>query len=327
MTDISRTICLRIFLPGQKKFLGILFFFLVLFCGCNPGAAAYQVDKVVAVVNEQVITERELEREMERELKQQARMRPEISKQERKDKQKQVLEYMINNILFQQEAERLEIQVSDSEVEMHLERIKQEHNLDSQDLKNFLSQQDMDIQDYKDWLKEEIKRNMLLSSRVRQKVVVTEEEIQEYYQDNQELYEQPGDVKLQLIMHADRDRLQEIRAEIEAGELEFSEAAREFSQGPSADQGGEMGSLSWDDLSGSWQEALLPMQPGEMSEVFTLEDNYALILLQEKQIKSQTPLQEVRDDIRERIYQRKLERRYQEFVQDLRSRAAVDIRL
>ncbi|MGM0424293.1 MAG: SurA N-terminal domain-containing protein [Thermodesulfobacteriota bacterium] len=302
-------------------------FFMLLSWSCGAEAAANLVDKVVAVVNEEVITQSELEREMERELKQQAQMRPEISQQERENKQKQVLEYMINNILFQQEANRLEIQVSESEVERHLERIKSEHGLDSDDLKEFLANQDMDFQEYKQWLKEEIKRSRLLSSMVRQKVVVTEEEIQDYYQENEQQFQEPGEVELQLILHPDQSRLQEIKVSIENGELEFAEAARKYSQGPGADQGGDLGALAWEDLSGAWQDVLLQMQPGEMSEVFAVQENYALILLQEKHIKSQTPLKEVREKIEEHIYQRKLEQRYQEYVQTLRSRAAVNVRL
>ncbi|MFP4480465.1 MAG: SurA N-terminal domain-containing protein [Desulfohalobiaceae bacterium] len=314
-------------LSRQSSFLLSIVFLLLLFWTYCGEAAANAVDKVVAVVNDEVITKSDLEREMDRELKLQAEMRSEISSQERENQQRQVLEYMINNILFQQEADRLKIQVSDSEVERHLERIKKEHGLDSQDLKDFLAQQDMDIQQYKQWLQEEIKRSRLLSSMVRQKVVVTEEEIQDYYEENEEQFQEPGEVELQLILHTEKSRLQEIKDQIDKGELEFEEAARKFSQGPGAEQAGKLGSLDWNDLSKSWQEALLQLRPGEMSEVFAVQEHYALILLQEKHIQSQVSLQEVQEDIRQRIYQRKLEERYQEYVQNLRSRAAVDVRL
>lgn len=294
---------------------------------CSFQVAAELVDRVIAVVNDEVITLQELQQEMEKDLIQRGSMRPELSDEQRKDLKNQVLEFMINNILFQQEAQRLGIRVSNSEVDNRLQLIEQEHGLTRQDLQNFLEAQNMDIQEYRQWLKEEITRSRLLRAMVRQKVVVTQEEIETYYEENIQEFEKPAQVALQVIVHRDKEKLASIRDMISSGELAFQEAAREFSQGPSADQGGDLGSLAWKDLSPAWQNILQDLEPGEMSKVFPVQNDYALILLREKQIDDHLSLQDVREEIQNRIFERKLEQRYQEYVQALRSRAAVDVRL
>ncbi len=307
------------------SFGSVLIVFFIFFCGFQ--VAAELVDRVIAVVNDEVITLQELQQEMEKDLIQRGGMRPELSDQQRKDLKNQVLEFMINNILFQQEAQRLGIRVSNSEVDNRLQQIEQEHGLTRQDLQNFLEAQNMDIQEYRQWLKEEIIRSRLLRAMVRQKVVVTQEEIETYYEENIQEFEKPAQVALQIILHRDKEKLANIRDRISSGQLDFQEAAHEFSQAPSADQGGDLGSLAWKDLSPAWQNILQDLEPGEMSEVFPVQNDFALIRLREKQIDDKLSLQDVREEIRNRIFERKLEQRYQEYVQTLRSRAAVDVRL
>lgn len=85
--------------------------------------------------------------------------------------------------------------------------------------------------------------------------------------------------------------------------------------------------MKWKDLRQNWKEALRNVGPGEMSDIFPLQGRYALLYVQDMTSGGSRSLDEVRDQIRDAIYAQKLEDRYQEYIQSLRSKAVVDVRL
>jgi peptidyl-prolyl cis-trans isomerase SurA len=234
---------------------------------------------------------------------------------------------MVNDLLLKQEAERFEISVSDVEVENRIDQIRQQRDLSQEDFEKLLDRQGMTLVEYKDRIREDIKKNRVLSSMVRQKVVVTEQEMQEYYQNNLDAYTKPKSVHLRLLLLQDRRELRTLRDRIRSGELSFPQAAREHSQGPGADQGGDLGRMDWADLAKNWKEALKNVTAHETSDIFPLQGQFALLYVEKIHSGGTRPLEEVRDQIRDRIYARKLEDRYQEYIQSLRSKAVVDVRL
>jgi peptidyl-prolyl cis-trans isomerase SurA len=300
----------------------LLWFFLVV---AGPARAATMVDRIVAVVNGEIITLYELNQEVQSTL---ATMKADsINEKQVEGIRSRVLQSMVNDLLLKQEAERFEISVSDVEVENRLDQIRQQRDLSQEDFQKLLDRQGMTLAEYKDRIREDIKKNRVLSSMVRQKVVVTEQEMQEYYQNNLDAYTKPRSVHLRLLLMQDRQELLSLRDRIRSGELSFTQAAREHSQGPGADQGGDLGRMDWADLANNWKEALKSVSADEMSDIFPLRGQFALLYVEKIHSGGTRPLEEVRDQIRDRIYARKLEDRYQEYIQSLRSKAVLDVRL
>jgi len=290
------------------------------------GAAAKTVNRIVAVVNGEVITLFDLQKEMGNPLLQ-SRSQQLASRQGSMAHKKKVLRSMVNHELFEQEAERLEITVSDVEVENQIEQIKRERDLSNEELEESLEQSGLTMKGFKEKLRQDIKINRLLSSMVRQKVVVSEEEIATYFEEHKEQYVTPKKLHLRIILHPSRQKLRTVKERIEQGEISFTEAAGKHSQGPGADQGGDLGLVNWKDLRSTWKEAIGGLEPGDMSRVFSMQGNAALLKLESVQSRSSRQLSEVRDSIRQKIYSQKLKDRYEEYVQELRSKAVVDVRL
>lgn len=163
---------------------------------------------------------------------------------------------------------------------------------------------------------------------VRQKVVLTEEELRDYFREHKEEFLSPRKVKLSLILMRDREKLRSLRADISQGKRGFSRVARRHSLGPNAGKGGDMGMVKYEDLNRRIRDVVENLEPGEMSSVFSLEGGYALVRLDEEMTgRGKDAFSRVRDKVQKQAYARKVRERYQEYVDKLRSKAVVDIRL
>jgi len=111
------------------------------------------------------------------------------------------------------------------------------------------------------------------------------------------------------------------------GTISFDQAARQYSRGPGAAQGGDIGVLAWNDLAGAWRSALEGLEVGRMSPLFSVQDQPALLKLLDEKAGEVKPLPEVQDQIREKLMQPRLEARYDEYLDRLRDQSVIDIRL
>lgn len=290
------------------------------------GTFAKTVNRIVAVVNGEIITMYDLQKEMGNPLLQRQNQQLQ-SRQGSAAQKKKVLTSMVNHELFEQEAKRLEITVSDVEVENQIDQIMKERDLSKQELEESLEQSGMTMKGFKEKLRQDIKINRLLSSMVRQKVVVSDEEIKAFYEKHKEQYVTPKRLHIRIILHSSQQKLRALKQRIEQGEISFAEAARKHSRGPGAEQGGDLGLVNWKDLGSTWKEQIEPLNPGDLSRVFSTQGNAALLKLESLQSSSSQQLSKVRDEIRQKIFSKKLKQRYQEYVQELRSKAVVEVRL
>jgi len=303
-------------------------FLLVVLLTCPAPGQTETVNEIVAVVNGEAITRFELQNTMNSSLAS-SRVGPKVAQMKGDaDEERRVLRSMINEMLFRQEADRLGITVSDETVRSRLEQIRRKNGLSREELKAYLARQGRDLSQFQDMIRRKIKVNRLLGSMVQQKVVVTEQELRDYFEKHKRELLGPRRISLSLILMQDKQKLKALRARISKGELSFAEAARRHSRGPNADSGGDLGEMTSKDLSSGVRRVVQGLEPDEMSEVFSLKDGYAVVHL-DKVLSSGKgdAFSRVRDKMRKKIYSRKVRQRYREYVGKLRSKAVIDIRL
>ena len=140
------------------------------------------IDRIVAIVNGEIITLFELNEQVKPYLE---KFRgKELGTAEKKaiwELKKQALDQMINDILLRQEAEKYKIKVSDMEIENFIRQFKQRNNLTEEQFLNQLKLQGMTREDYKRQIRNNILKHRLIGAMVKRKVVVTQEEIEKYY--------------------------------------------------------------------------------------------------------------------------------------------------
>ncbi|MFW6230315.1 MAG: peptidylprolyl isomerase, partial [Halanaerobium sp.] len=188
--------------------------------------------------------------------------------------QKLKLEQLITNELLVQEAKNRGIEVSDQDMnkifDQQVNALKEQNDLNDEQLEEAIQQQGFEsMQQYKDMFFEN-NMNGFLVNKLREEVVkevnISDEEAKEYYEDNQQQFETSEQKKVSHILFDEEEKAEEILAEINDG-ADFAEMAREYSTGPTAENGGDLGFITADEqgLDRTFRDAAMELSVGEVS--------------------------------------------------------------
>lgn len=292
-------------------------------------ASPFLLDRVVAVVDREVITWSELFRAMEFELGMDLRNLSEADRSRFfKENEARFLETLIDRKLQLQAAKRLDISASSEEVKEAVEGIKKKYNLSESDFNESLKAEGMTIDEYKERLSEQIILSKVVSQQVRSKVIVSEMEINDYLSKNKGSTYRIRQILIKKTKDRDRDLMmktaQEAMARIKAGE-DFSVVAFSLSEDPSAKTGGDLGVIKRELLSKEFLDVISKMKVGDVSEPFFTDKGLHIIKLDESL--EQTGQEEMREIARKKLYERKFNEAYKAWIRSLRERAFIEVRL
>ena len=328
---------------GVRFFIRILFFCLVFvfvmpFLGLaqngNGANSAYvtsgkTVSGVAAVVNGEMVSLRDLQQQSAPEIAR-ARITRNDPKAEEKVNaiQRKVLDSIVLDILIRQEAERFGVKASEADVDAEIKKILTNNKIDLITLERSLVSQGLSL----DFLKQRIRNNTtnsrLMQMMVTHKVLVPTAELEKYYNAHPEEFMKDKKVTLQVIMfppqlHAEADG---IVAKIKSGQLSFEQAAKTYSVGPKADQGGKIGAINWEELSPLWRKALAGVRVGGISPIFLMEESDAILKLAGEEPGQPKSFKEAELEVEAILKEPLLQERYKEYTKGLRDKAVVDIR-
>ena len=299
---------------------------LALLLAASPVHAA--LNGVAAVVNGEMITAFDLDAEMAPEAMRRG-LNPKDPAQaaQLEALSRATLERMINNIILTQEAQRLKVSVSDSEVDNEIQQIMSRNKLTPQEFQRQLQLQRMTEKDFRERLRSGLLRNRLLANMVGRKVIVTKEEIADYYEAHKQTFMNNQRVRFAVIVYPPTENADKQAARIRNGKASFEQVAHEVSVGPRAQEGGDVGFADWNSLDPAWQDRLSLLRPGEVSEVLEINNGLKgqLKLLDMETGDGQT-LEEATPQIERILREPKLQERFREYSEQLRKRAVVEIR-
>lgn len=289
----------------------------------------FLLDRVVAVVDREVITWSELFRAMEFELGMDLRNLSEADRSRFfKENEARFLETLIDRKLQLQAAKILDISANSEEVKEAVEGIKKKYNLSESDFNESLKAEGMTIDEYKERLSEQIILSKVVYQQVRSKVIVSEEEINDYLSKNKGSTYRIRQILIKKTKDRDRDLMmktaQEAMARIKAGE-DFSVVAFSLSEDPSAKTGGDLGVIKRELLSKEFLDVISKMKVGDVSEPFFTDKGLHIIKLDESL--EQTGQEEMREIVRKKLYERKFNEAYKAWIRSLREKAFIEVRL
>ena len=296
------------------------------------GAQAAQVNKVAAVVNGKVITMYDLQKTALPDLIR-ARINPNDPKQSKEMDLilRKALDSMIMDILLEQEGVRLKATGSESDVDEELATIMKTNGLTKAQFEQRLAAQKISLKELRDNLRKKILRQKIMGQEVGRKVVVTNKEIEDYYKAHKnEIFRRDG-LHMALLVYPRNVNASSIAAQIASGALSFPDAARRYSIAPNKDKGGDMGPVEWDRLNPEWNERLSKMKPGDVTDIFTINNGFKaqVYLFRPGATGPDAPLtlDEARPIIDGILRRPKAMERFDDYTRQLRSRAVIDIRL
>ena len=302
------------------------------FASAQEPAPPEVVDRVVALVNGDMITLSELERQV---AIQAERLGipddPEIQAGFRS----QVLTGMVDNALILQVAAQRGLRVPDRYFDEWKEQTIKEMNLpDEAEFVRQVELQGTTMEELKKQFLEGVLIQEIRRQDIEERVRISEPEIEQRYRENVEEFIRPPQVRLrELVIHIveageddARTRTGEARALIESG-TDFAEVAKVRSESGSAESGGDLGLFEVSELDTVFREVVAGLDAGAVSEPLRIGDSFYLLKVDERTEESTIPLDEVRLQIGNALHNEKMEAEMENFVRKLRENAIVEIRL
>jgi peptidyl-prolyl cis-trans isomerase SurA len=285
------------------------------------------VDGIVATVNGKIITRYELEAQM-RPVYEQIRGRVLSADEQRQVEtyRRQALDRMIDDQLILQDAERYKLKISDVEVADQIKDFREKRQLSDEEFKKQLEKQHMSYADFERNMRRDLIKHRLIGGLVTSKVVVTDTEVQQEYEARKSEFSKDSSVQLALILLPAGVSAQELKANIEAGQMTFAQAAEKYSTGPGAKQGGDIGFIAWKDMAPEWSEALRGLKPGQISQPVRIQDFDALLQVVKINEGEELPLDAVREQIYNSLHEGKFEKVFKDYLEKLRGKAVIEYR-
>lgn len=299
----------------------------------TPGGERVLLDRIVATVNEDIITLSELKRSAGPFLAQNE------TPAQRKRLYEDVLGQLINEKLFAQQVKEARITVTENEVTASIEDILQRNGLTREQLLEALEARGRDLEDYRAELKQQLVQLKLLDIKVRSRIFIPETDVRAEY----ELLtrDEPAKVKVELsdiFLRFDEgttaderagvvETAQAARARIVSGAATFEEIAKEVSQGPTASKGGRLGDLEVRTLYAPFANAIADLEPGQVSEVFRTSDGVHIVKLERRWEEKARSYEEMKDRIREQLLRERTDEQTKIWLDEVKRSSAVDIRL
>jgi len=288
-------------------------------------AAEVVYDRILVKINDDIITQYDLDEEMKPILAKVNVKNLSAAQQEQlKDLRKQTLEKMINDKLMAQEIKKYGIEVPDKAVDDEIEKLKQDRNLTDEQFAEMVKADGLTVAEFRTRMKGLIEKQELLGYMVHSKVLVTDSEIQKEYEDHRDDYLLEKMVELGIILLPPDISAVEVRKRIKDGEMTFAEAAAKYSVGPGKDKGGSIGEMDWGDLSDDWKQSIEGVSVGGVGQPLKVQGKEALLspikIVEDRLI----PLDDVRDDISNRLMQKKREVIFTDYFDKLKQSSVIE---
>lgn len=305
---------------------------VILFAFGAVANSAILLDKVMAIVNKEVITWSDLYKAMEFEATDEIKaMKDDVRRRFFKENEAAFLETLIDMRLQVQEASRTGISIGDEEVAKAIEGIKKKYSMTDETFKNAISKEGFTIKEYRKKLAEQIGIGRVMEQEVKSKILITEGDLDQYLSENKEIEKESDGFNISHIFFRKSDDRQQAEAKaldiykkIKAGQ-NFSETARQHSEDASAQSGGDLGFIKKSDLSKEFLDALSKMKDGDVSEPFWSGNGIHILRLNERK-EFKNP-RELREAVRQKMLDEKFMKEYRNWLKGLRERAYVEIKL
>ena len=298
-----------------------------------PTARAEVLERILAVVNDEVITEQDLQVVMAPVA---AQFRTQYTGQELEERlheaRREFLGRVIEEKLILSEAKKMQVIVKDSEVDDMVAEARNKFQSREAFLQA-LSEQGLSEKKLWERFRDQIMTSKLVSYDVKSKVAVSPGEISEFYRTNQDEFQQGERVRLQqILVRVSNRKPEEAKAlaeslvkQISEGAA-FEELAKTHSEGTEAKEGGEMGWMERGQLLGEIDEKVFALPVGGVTNPIETSLGYHIFKVLEKQPASLKALSDVRGEIQDRLFKQKLKKRLDSYVDDLKKNAYISIR-
>jgi len=245
------------------------------------------------------------------------------------------LEKLIKLELLNQASKKAGIAVNNADVESELAGYKKGF-ADEKEFAKAIAEAGLNEAELKKQIVKNFAIQKYIDSQFKGKVKVTDQDAKEFYTSNKEKFEQPEMVHARHILllskegdskadkNRKREKLMQIKKELKGG-ADFTELAKKFSEGPSKEQGGDLGFFARGQMVKPFEQVAFSMMPGDVSDIVETEFGYHLIKMEEKRPAKTVTFEESKVKITNYLSQEKLNENIETYLKEARAKADVKI--
>ncbi len=305
----------------------------------GPAAAATlpkpsDPDKVLVEVDGVKLTQGEVDRQISRVFASAGpNVPPERLAMYEPQLRKQAVDQFVMRTVLKNEADRREVEVTEQEVTDAIVEI--EANMpEGQTLAEALQRDGMSNAEFKSNLTTELKIRKMVEGELKTAAEPSEADVAAFYEKEKARFERPESVHARhILIRTDANDSEEVRAEKKAkaeslreqlvAGADFAELARQHSDCPSKERGGDLGEFSRGQMVKPFEDAAFSQEPNAISPVVETSFGYHIIQTIERKDAAVTPIEEVREDIAGYLKQKGRQEAFENFMNGLKSKASI----
>lgn len=296
-------------------------------------ASTYTIDRIIARVNEEIITQRQYD-------EQKQKLHDSLAQHYSGDQLaaqynegvKDLLENMIDEDLFVQKAKDLNINV-ESQVVQRLDQIRQQMGLASiQDLEDEVEKNGLVWEDFQNNIRRQLLTDQVMQQEVASRIMPTDADLRKYFAAHKQDYASPAGVELSEIQISNQkwgaaqaaQRGKEAKEMLQAG-AKWNDAVKKYSDGPNSNSGGDVGFFPSGSLLPEISKAIEGMDPGDTSSLISTQNGYIIVKLNERRSAGSPKFEEVRQRVENDYYQEKMRPAVRSYLTTLRKQSCITI--
>ncbi len=293
-------------------------------------------DAPVVSVNGETLTRAELDRELDMitTSPQFATLPPEQAVMIRQQMESRVVDRYISQKLLTAAASTEKVDVTDDEISEYIDNIR-ETLPEGVTLESIMEERQIPMAKLREDIGADIRIRKLLEAKTDAVPTASDEQIAAYYESNKELFSMPESVQARHILvridlpgdedgkSAARTKIEAIHARLVGGEAVFEAEAREHSDCPSGQQGGDLGSFARGQMVPAFEEAAFTQDINVIGPVVETQFGYHIIQVIEKQQAGEQALADVKADIAEQLTMQEKQNAVHKYLETLQAAAHI----
>jgi len=245
-----------------------------------------------------------------------------------------ILDELIDHELLYQESRKQGLEVEDRAVSEAIEALKKSYP-DEEAFRNGMEQMSFSEETLKSQMKKNLTVKNLVERAIMAKISIPDGDAKSFYDSHPDLFKEPETLRASHILiksEADtepaaeeesRKKLESIKKRLDRGE-DFAALAKEFSQCPSAEKGGDLGYFERGKMVKAFEDAAFSLKPGEVSGIVMTSFGFHLIKVTDRKPGRIIPYEESRERIREHLERTKFVEEKDRYVAELKKKSKVE---
>lgn len=246
-----------------------------------------------------------------------------------------ILDNLIGRELLKQEAARQQLKADDAEIAAQMDTLKKRFGSE-EEFKNALTRMNITEQSLKEQFAMEIVLRKLVEHEVASKITLGPDDAKNFYDQNPEMFKTPEMVRASHILVKVEEnaspedkakalaKIKGIQKRVQGGE-DFAVVAKEVSDCPSKENGGDLNFFQRGQMVGPFENAAFSLKPGQMSDIVETEYGYHLIKVTDRKDAGVSSFAEMEPRIEQHLKSEKVSQQLGQYVNQLKTAAKIEI--